>query len=161
MKMSKPLRFFFSSKLSQPRASLELPAGVDGQRCRYGRSKTQTLRRDLECEDATLLHVRLWSMAGVWYMTLNYSSGRVACQKLKQFREPSKCIGTQVHFEVTSDLLLEREIRPIIHLKKHLNIFTFCKEKRKVYSSGVYYVPEYSLRFDIACSTCSNWTKEM
>ena len=63
---------------------------------------------------------------------------RVACQKLKQFREPWKCIGTQVHFEVGSDLPLEREIRPIIHLKKHLNIFTFCKEKGKVYSSGVY-----------------------
>jgi len=71
-------------------------------------------------------------------MTLNYSSGRLACQKLKQFREPWKCIGTQVHFEVTSDLLLEREIRPIIHLKKHLSIFTFCEERRKVYSSGVY-----------------------
>jgi len=85
----------------------------------------------------------------------------VACQKLKQFREPWKCIGTQVHFEVTSDLLLEREIRPIIHLKKHLNLFTFCEEKRKVYSNGVYYVPEYSLQFDIACFTSSNSTKEM
>ena len=43
-----------------------------------------------------------------------------------------------MHFEVMSDLLLEREIRPIIHLKRHLSIFTFCEERRKVYSSGVY-----------------------
>jgi hypothetical protein len=42
-----------------------------------------------------------------------------------------------VHFEVTSDLLLEREIEPIFHFEKHLNIFTVRKETRKVYFKGV------------------------
>jgi hypothetical protein len=74
-------------------------------------------------------------------MTLNYSRERLACQKLKKFREHWKCTGTQVHFEVMSDLLLQSEIRPIIHLKGHLRAFyrrRSVKKSGKVYSDTVH-----------------------
>jgi hypothetical protein len=128
-------------KLQHSRASPNTVCSLRRSRVRLdGGSTMKTLRQVLRCE-ARGLHCfsRASNMADVWYMTLNYSRDRLACQKLKKFRGHWKCTGTQVHFEVMSDLLLQSEIRPIIHLKGHLSAFYRRRSVKsgKVCSDGV------------------------